>query len=244
MRLKNHLRSLGVAVVTGVAAIGSYAHMRALALEHGQGAFLASILPLSVDGLLAVASIVLSEDREANRPASGWARASFVIGVAASIAANVEAAQEDAISRLISAWPAVALLFVVEMLVGKRKPAEPVTVPDEVGATDTTPEPAPAEPAELPVKVKPARKPRADKTADRVRRAAAEMPAGTSFAEIAAKAGVSETTVRRHLQPDQPQALLVVGELLAPDAEMASPTGNGKSAESPNGRQVVKTTAT
>ncbi|HEX6075526.1 MAG TPA: DUF2637 domain-containing protein [Micromonosporaceae bacterium] len=85
-----------------------------LAAEHGQPEDLAKLLPISVDGLLVVASIVMTEDREAGRPARPWARASFVIGVVASVAANIAAAPEDAISRLISAWPAVALLLVVE----------------------------------------------------------------------------------------------------------------------------------
>ncbi len=247
MRYRKHLRTLGVVVVTGVAAIGSYSHMRALALEHGQGEFLASILPLSVDGLLAVASIVLSEDREANRPASGWARASFVLGVAASIAANVEAAQEDPISRLISAWPAVALLFVVEMLVGKRKPvsaiadtavsatADTVTEVTKINTLEdgvTTVTVPKASPLVAPLPQDAGNVPAVwitggQSSAERVRLSAARLPQSATLAEIAAAAKCSERTAGRYLPDDHP----------------AKP-GKSKPAESPNGRSVVKTPAT
>lgn len=54
------LRWAGTAVVAGVAAIVSYGHMRDLLLSYGETALVAHLLPLSVDGLLLVASLALA----------------------------------------------------------------------------------------------------------------------------------------------------------------------------------------
>ncbi|MDG4796975.1 DUF2637 domain-containing protein [Micromonospora sp. WMMD1082] len=53
------LQIIGTVVVAGVAAVASYRHMKALALEYGEDNLTASTLPLSVDGLALVASIAL-----------------------------------------------------------------------------------------------------------------------------------------------------------------------------------------
>ena len=50
----------GTAVVAAVAAVVSYGHMRALLLSYGETALVACLLPLSVDGLLLVASVALA----------------------------------------------------------------------------------------------------------------------------------------------------------------------------------------
>lgn len=49
----------GAAAVAIVAAIASYQHMRGLLLSWGEGAFLASIGPLAVDGLMVLAGMAL-----------------------------------------------------------------------------------------------------------------------------------------------------------------------------------------
>lgn len=60
-----------VAGLTAIAAAISYSHMRALAAAHGQAGWHAHALPLSVDGVEIVASLVLLTDRRAGRR-SGW----------------------------------------------------------------------------------------------------------------------------------------------------------------------------
>lgn len=52
-------RYAGTAIVAGVAAIASFRHMRGLALQYGEDQLTANTLPLSVDGLVLVASIAL-----------------------------------------------------------------------------------------------------------------------------------------------------------------------------------------
>jgi hypothetical protein len=218
-------------VVALVAAIASYSHMKAVAMVHGQPELLAALMPLSVDGLLIVASIVMAEDRENGFRPRPSARGSFWGGVAASIAANVLAAPDDVISRLISGWPAIALFAVVEMLVRPPRkravavsgstvpgpgPVAAVTVTAPVPATDRNlsveqpaPEPVKVSPlvASLPspdVSLPPVWKVSGQSNAERVRLAAARLPADSTLAQIASAAGVSESTVRRYLPDDHP----------------------------------------
>ncbi|MEW2382305.1 DUF2637 domain-containing protein [Micromonospora sp. NPDC047707] len=180
-------RVASAAVVAGVAAIASYSHMRDLAAEHGQGPLLANLLPVSVDGMLIVASAVTADDRAADRRPRLSARVSFVVGVVASIVANVLAAPPDPVARVISAWPALALLLVVEMLSGGGRHAE-------VGQADVGAD----SPDGGAVKTPPASGPGRPSAAGRVLAARQAAPAA-SVAEVARQAGVSARTARRHL---------------------------------------------
>lgn len=132
----------GVAAVAGIAAYASYTHMRELAIEHGQAQLVASLLPVSVDGMLIVATLVMREDRGNGLKVRVWAWIAFILGVAASVVANVLAAADDITSRVISAWPAVALLLVIEVLATGKKaavlPAEAVTSVTAVTRPRTT----------------------------------------------------------------------------------------------------------
>jgi len=113
---------VSAAVVAAIAAIASYGHILHVATDAGQSGLVAHLLPLSVDGLVIVGSMGLA-DRNAPK---GWAWAAFLIGVAASLAANVIAAEPELLARVVSAWPAVALLITGEVLVkatGKAVPA-------------------------------------------------------------------------------------------------------------------------
>ncbi|MGY3516646.1 DUF2637 domain-containing protein [Micromonospora sp. PTRAS2] len=119
---------VGAVAVTVVAAIGSYDHQRELALMAGQTPLLAALLPLSVDGLVLVGTVALGDGRRSRW--SAWL--AFLVGVAASLAANVTVAAPDVVSRLVSAWPAVALLLTVEVLARSGRPRTAVEVPAEV----------------------------------------------------------------------------------------------------------------
>jgi hypothetical protein len=50
-------------VVAGIAAVASYSHMRHLAVEYGQTEAIADMLPISVDGMLVVATVALGDGR-------------------------------------------------------------------------------------------------------------------------------------------------------------------------------------
>ena len=135
------VRVVAAAVVAAIAAWSSYWHMVHVALRYGERSEVAYVLPLSVDGVLTVAAIVMSEDRRAGEPVRLIAKVAFLVGLSASITANVAAAQPTLGGRLIAAWPAVALLLIVEMLVFIRS--------DLRSAADVVPSP-PEDPPEVP----------------------------------------------------------------------------------------------
>lgn len=99
-----------VALVAVVAAVVSYSHMHDVAEHAGEG-WRAWIEPLSVDGLLVGASLVVSI-----RPKAWLAWVAVAVGILVSLAANLAAAQPDLVSRLVAAWPAVALALSYETL--------------------------------------------------------------------------------------------------------------------------------
>ncbi len=109
-------RNTSATVVAGIAATSSYAHMVHVALRYGERPEVAHVLPISVDGMMIVASAVMIEDQRAGRRARWSARVAFVLGVGASIATNIAAAHPTAGARVVAGWPALALLLVVEML--------------------------------------------------------------------------------------------------------------------------------
>jgi hypothetical protein len=125
-------------VVAGVAAYASYEHQRAFALRGGADATSASLWPLSVDGLLLLATVALlrggpTTSRRVRRVI--WA--TVVLGVAVSLAANVAAAPRLGWQPvLVAGWPPVALLLAVELLTHRP------TNPGDVGATQPEPDSA------------------------------------------------------------------------------------------------------
>lgn len=138
MKLTTAAKYTAIGAVAGIAAYASYSHMKDLALTHGQTPAVAALLPVSVDGMLIVATIVMREDRQAGHKVRVWAWVAFVLGVAASVVANVLAAQSDITSRVISAWPAVALLLVIEVLATGKKSVERPADVEPLGSTDHT----------------------------------------------------------------------------------------------------------
>lgn len=125
------VRSIGmisVAVVAIVAAVVSYAHMQTVAARAGEG-WRSYLEPLSVDGLLVGASLVLYVRRT-----SRFAWLAVTVGILVSLAANLAAAHPTLTSRLVSAWPAVALALSYETLLTL------VRQPDESTTDDSTPD--------------------------------------------------------------------------------------------------------
>src|SRR5215475_12495983 len=145
-----------VAGLAGIAGALSYSHMRQLAEAHGNTGWHAHTLPLSVDSVEIVASLVLLADRRTGRR-SGWLPwAALLVGTAASLAANVATADPSAISRVIAGWPALALLIAVKLLsgmlehrdIGDRPPSSSPTRPSParqptLSRTVLTPRPVP-----------------------------------------------------------------------------------------------------
>jgi hypothetical protein len=218
-------RDASTVAVAGIAAWSSWSHMVAVALKFGERPEVAYVLPLSVDGMLIVASTAMVDDKRAGRPVRWSARIAFVAGVAASVAANIAAAQPTLGARIVAAWPAVALLLVVEILSRARplahtSPRKVDTEEDsgeDLGSTDARdvpgvrlvahgsgsrpdPDQIRNENRQLQLRKPPRSRGREDveQTTERVVRLRTERP-DASLADIAREAGVSERHVRRLL---------------------------------------------
>jgi hypothetical protein len=73
-------RNLSTVAVAAVAAWSSWSHMVHVALRFGERPEVAYVLPISVDGMLIVASTAMVDDRRAARPVRWSARISFLAG--------------------------------------------------------------------------------------------------------------------------------------------------------------------
>jgi hypothetical protein len=104
-------------VVALVAAAASYEHQRNLALVAGEGA-LSWALPVSVDGMMLATSRSILRRRRAAIPVPVISWLGFALGLLASVAANVAAAEPTLIGRLLAAWPPLALFIAYETLAG------------------------------------------------------------------------------------------------------------------------------
>ena len=103
-----------------VAAIASYEHMRALAELAGEG-WRSWLLPISVDGLAVAASMTMLVRRRAGLPAGALTWLALLLGLGASLAANVAAAEPTVQGRLVAAWPPLGLLLSYELLMEQIK---------------------------------------------------------------------------------------------------------------------------
>jgi Protein of unknown function (DUF2637) len=113
-KLAQVLTGITVLAVAVFAAIVSFSHIEALALAHGQPVAAARLLPLSVDGLIVAASLSMLTEARAQREVPRLARAGLVLGVVATVLANVAfGARYGLVGAVISAWPAVS--FVVSV---------------------------------------------------------------------------------------------------------------------------------
>ena len=105
-----------VCAVAAFAAVVSYSHIYGLGRAHGQDGTAVRLLPLSVDGLILAASLVLLHEARNGRVAPALARLMLWLGIAATIGANIAyGARYGLLGALISAWPAVAFIGAVEI---------------------------------------------------------------------------------------------------------------------------------
>lgn len=142
-------------LVAAVAAYASYQHQREFAVHGGADAASAALWPLSVDGLLVLATVgLLKSGRRSSRRVRYAVWAAFGLGILVSLAANIAAAPRLAWQPvLVAGWPPVALLLAVELLAhrsGERVPSETDHAKTETGTvggstagSSETPAPAP-----------------------------------------------------------------------------------------------------
>jgi hypothetical protein len=123
-----------VLAVAAFAAVVSYSHIYDLGRAHGQAGVAARLLPLSVDGLILAASLVMLLEARAGRTAPVLARVMLGLGVAATVAANVAFGAADGLTgAAISAWPAIAFIGCAELLIGSIRRTRPVAASANTG---------------------------------------------------------------------------------------------------------------
>jgi Protein of unknown function (DUF2637) len=217
MRLRRFASIGGALVVAAIAALASYQHMRAVALQYGQPELIAYLLPISVDGMMATATAALGDGRR-NRW-SAWL--AFWTGVVASVLANVLAAEPSLVARCISAWPAIAFVLVVEVITrgGQGHAATRSEKLETAQKTLTSEQPEQPEPAGLPQPPTPSGPKnsgmsRARRSASETRELAAKLRAqhpGVSQAELARRLGISATRLRQvdraEVRPELPRSI-------------------------------------
>jgi hypothetical protein len=109
---------VAVSIVAAVAAVVSFMHMYELAVRAGEG-WRAWLVPLAIDGLVVAASMTMVVRRRAGEKAGWLAWISLTLGIAASLAANIAAAEPTLIGRAVAAWPPIALLLAYELLMNQ-----------------------------------------------------------------------------------------------------------------------------
>lgn len=156
MNLTRISRNLSAAAVAGIAGYASYWHQVHVATMAGERDELAHLLPFSVDGLLVVASIAMVDARAEGRKPSWKTKLGFAIGIAASVGANVMSAQPTWLGRGVAAWPAVALLLVVEILSSRGRKLKDTDTPERVTPVAQAADITAGVPVRYPVPVSPA----------------------------------------------------------------------------------------
>jgi len=107
--------TLTVILVAACAARASYDHQRRFVEMAGETEA-AWYLPLSVDGMMLVASLNMLVRRWDNQPAGWLTWCALGLGGMASLAANVAAADPTLIGRVVAGWPPVCLIVSYELL--------------------------------------------------------------------------------------------------------------------------------
>jgi hypothetical protein len=106
-----------VTAVAGVAGWVSYEHALAVVRVHGETGAVAQVYPVTVDGLIYSASMVLLDAARRGVRAPVLARWLLGCGIAATLAANVAAGLHfGPVGAIVAAWPAAALVGSYELL--------------------------------------------------------------------------------------------------------------------------------
>jgi hypothetical protein len=112
---------ISVAMLAVIAAVVSFGHMRELALRHGEAWWGATLIPLSVDGMVVAASMSVLLASRMGRRGERLPWTLLVVGSLASLAANVAVANPTVVSRLIAAWPSFAFVGAYHLLQGQLR---------------------------------------------------------------------------------------------------------------------------
>lgn len=146
------LTAAAVLLVAAIAAVVSFVHIEHLAARHGQTTLAAYLLPLSIDGTVAAASLTMLRAARAGLGTPSLARFMLGLAVLATLACNVGyGAPRGVAGALLSGWPAVAFIGCTEMAVGAIRRTRPAPAAVPASAPVPAPEVQPAPAADSPV---------------------------------------------------------------------------------------------
>ncbi|MGI5165638.1 DUF2637 domain-containing protein [Spirillospora sp. CA-253888] len=117
-----------VVLVAVVAAVVSYRHALELVRAHGETGLTAYLVPITVDGLVWAASMVILDAARRARPVPTLAQWSLGAGIVATIGANLaHGLDHGPLGAVVGVWPALALVGSYELLMMLlRKSPEPL----------------------------------------------------------------------------------------------------------------------
>ena len=125
-----------VLFVAVIAAVVSFVHIEHLAAVNGQTMLAAYLLPLSIDGTVVAASMVMLRAARAGLGTPWLARFMLGLAVTATLACNIGYGLPHGMpGALISGWPAVAFIGCAEMAISAVRRLRP--------AAGSGPSPAP-----------------------------------------------------------------------------------------------------
>jgi Protein of unknown function (DUF2637) len=131
-----------VLLVAAIAATVSFVHIAHLALTHGQTFLAAVLLPLSIDGTVAAAALVMLRAARGGLGTPWLARFMLTLAVVATLAANIGYGVPYGVAgALLSGWPAVAFIGCAEMAIGmvRRTRRADATEPVQESVLDKVP---------------------------------------------------------------------------------------------------------
>ncbi|MGH3343684.1 MAG: DUF2637 domain-containing protein [Carbonactinosporaceae bacterium] len=106
----------GIALALGGAAFAaSFTHVRDVAAAHGQPGWISHAIAVSVE-LMAIGSGLEIRRRRAHGHRHIWPVATLLLGVAMSLAANLETSGPGVWGKVMAAWPAIAFLAVAGLI--------------------------------------------------------------------------------------------------------------------------------
>ncbi|MFI0406115.1 DUF2637 domain-containing protein [Actinomadura sp. 3N508] len=139
-----------VVVLAGIAAAGSFTHIRDTATEHGQHGWMAWAIAVCIDLTCVMAAGERQRDKRTGRQTGRltWPTLVLVGGILLSLAANLAQADPSVWGWITAGTPAGAFLVAVSMLERRKAvtpaTAQPSAVPDSFGRPSSTPSPSPS----------------------------------------------------------------------------------------------------
>ncbi|MFG2021081.1 DUF2637 domain-containing protein [Actinomadura geliboluensis] len=139
-----------VVVLAGIAAAGSFTHIRDTATEHGQTGWMAWAIAVCIDLTCVMAAGERQRDKSTGRDTGrlSWPTVVLVGGILLSLAANLAQADPSVWGWITAGTPAGAFLVAVSMLerrkAGPGSAARPSPVPDSFGRPSPSSTPTPS----------------------------------------------------------------------------------------------------